>query len=207
MLQTGVMAQLLRRYGPAPPRSILELGSGDGTFMLRVARRLAAKWPGVTVGLLDRQDLVTPETKASFEALGWRAETIVTDAFDGLRERRDRPPDMIVANLFLHHFRRADLARLLGSAARSSMFIAACEPRRSGLALAGSRLVGLIGCNAVTRHDAVVSVRAGFAGRELSSAFEEGAAEAIDKWITHERPAGLFTQAFTASRAAGRAPL
>ena len=36
-------------------------------------------------------------------------------------------------------------------------------------ALWASRLWALIGCNDVTRHDAVISVRAGFAGEELSA--------------------------------------
>ena len=39
------------------PRTIIEIGAGDGTFMLSVARRLASRWPDVEVTLLDRQDL------------------------------------------------------------------------------------------------------------------------------------------------------
>src|SRR5947208_2277513 len=42
------MASALRKHG-AHPRTILDLGSGDGQFMLRVARRLAPHWPNVTI--------------------------------------------------------------------------------------------------------------------------------------------------------------
>ena len=59
MLQAGIMRRLLLRSAcDAPPRSLLELGAGDGTFMLTVARRLAASWPKIRLTLLDRQDIV-----------------------------------------------------------------------------------------------------------------------------------------------------
>jgi hypothetical protein len=56
-------------------------------------------------------------------------------------------------------------------------------------------LVGFIGCNAVTRHDAVASVRAGFAGTDLSTLWP-GKSE----WRLAERRIGWFTHAFLAAR-------
>src|SRR5215813_10761231 len=50
MRQTAIMAALLRRHGPQHrPRRLLEIGAGDGTFMLRVARAVAPVLPGITV--------------------------------------------------------------------------------------------------------------------------------------------------------------
>src|ERR1017187_4512512 len=50
ILQAGMMAPIvLRQWTREPPRTILDLGCGDGTFMLSVARRLAPRWPDVTV--------------------------------------------------------------------------------------------------------------------------------------------------------------
>ncbi|WP_245487835.1 hypothetical protein [Mesorhizobium sp. M4A.F.Ca.ET.022.05.2.1] len=46
MFQAPIMAMLLRKFLPKPPERILEIGAGDGTFMLKVARRLATDWPG-----------------------------------------------------------------------------------------------------------------------------------------------------------------
>jgi hypothetical protein len=65
--------------------------------------------------------------------------------------------------------------------------------------LLGSYLIGLIGANAVTREDAVLSVRAGFAGNELSALWpvEHGG------WNLREYAAGLFSHCFLATR--GRA--
>src|SRR5450631_944078 len=60
MLQSAIMARSLTdacRHNT--PRTLLDLGSGDGTFMLRVARRLSSRWQNVTVILLDRQDIVS----------------------------------------------------------------------------------------------------------------------------------------------------
>jgi hypothetical protein len=76
MGQDAIIAGVLRAGASTPPRTILELGAGDGAFMLRVARRLAPAWPRVTVTLLDRQDLMTVATRAAFADLGWQVETI-----------------------------------------------------------------------------------------------------------------------------------
>ena len=106
---------------------------------------------------------------------------------------------MIIANLFLHHFDAAGLKTLLSSVAQRTRMFIACEPRRSGFALVGSRLLGVIGCNDVSRHDAVVSVRAGFDGRELSALWPAGSA-----WTLREHASGLFSHCFTASRVNGK---
>jgi hypothetical protein len=52
-----------------------------------------------------------------------------------------------------------------------------------------------IGCNDVSRHDAVVSVRAGFSDRELSELWP-----ADRRWSLHEHAALPFTHCFAARR-------
>lgn len=176
------------------PLRLVELGAGDGTLLLRIARRW--RMPGVTVQalLLDRQSLVSKETRRAFTALSWSIESVATDVFTWL-EQSAPAADVMLANLFLHHFPDEGLRALLGlAAARTNVFIA-CEPRRSPLALAAARLLGFIGCNAITRHDALVSVRAGFAGRELSALWP-----VETQWVSSERPAGLFSHGFVAKR-------
>src|ERR1041385_9186752 len=74
MLQARIMARLMAdACGDQPPHTLLELGAGDGTFMLSVARRLARHWRGTKVLLLDRQNIVTDKTRESFSALDWSA--------------------------------------------------------------------------------------------------------------------------------------
>jgi hypothetical protein len=56
-------------------------------------------------------------------------------------------------------------------------------------------LLGFIGCNDVSRHDAKISVRAGFAENDLSALWP-----ADEGWRLMERPAGLFSHCFMAQR-------
>lgn len=197
MLQAGIMERLLRRHRQGgTPRTLLELGCGDGSFMLRLARRLAPRWPGVRLTLLDRQDIVGAETRAGFRALGWQVETVNADVLDLLDGAGLPSADAITANLFLHHFPEARLAHLFARASVSAPLFVACEPRRSALALAASRLLWAIGCNDVSRHDAVVSVRAGFEADELSRLWPNK-----HGWDMAEHRAGLFTHCFAARRA------
>lgn len=190
---TAIAARALCRHVASPPRRILELGAGDGSAALQLARRLAARWPAVTVVLLDRHDAVAPAIRRGFEDVGWRAEPVVADVFDWLRGHAGATFDVVITNLFLHHF-DGRLPELLAGAARSAPLFVATEPRRDAFSLAGSRLVGLIGANAVTRHDAPASVRAGFAGRELTALWP------CPGWQTEERRAGPFTHLFVARR-------
>jgi hypothetical protein len=178
-----------------PPRRIVELGAGDGTLLLRLARRHAAKWPGVEATVVDRHDFIASETRQGFATLGWTLRVVARDVFDWVDETPSVPYDLLLANLFLHHFAGEALRRLLsGIAARSIAFVA-CEPRRAATALVGIRLVGLLGCNAVTRNDAVLSVHAGFRDAELAAAWPE-----THSWQIDEYPAGLFSHCFLATR-------
>ena len=179
------------------PLRILEIGCGDALLMLDVARRSAAAFNGAQLTLLDRQPLVGAETIAAYAEAGWRTETLVTDVLVWADEAATAARwDVVVANLFLHHFEGSALARLLGGCERRADALVACEPRRSRFALVASHLVAFLGANAITREDAVLSVRAGFVGRELSGAWP-GAASA---WELDEYDDGLFTHCFCASR-------
>jgi hypothetical protein len=177
------------------PRTLLELGAGDGSLMLRLAQRRASRWPNVSVMLLDRLNLVAPETLDGLREVGWTPRVVVTDVFDWLAERENTRFDVIIANLFVHHFSSGELQRLLVEIAERTNMLFCCEPRRSALALAGSHLIGLVGAGPVTRRDAVSSVHAGFRAQELSSIWPDQ-----QNWALSEYPAGLFSHCFLAVR-------
>ena len=200
---TGLLARALRSATPpCRPLRLLELGAGDGRQMLAVAARLAAEWPAVELTLLDRQPAVGAPTLAAFARLGWTARPRVADVFDWVERPAaaaagasdDDRWDVIVATLFLHHFTDAPLARLLAAVAGRCDVFLACEPRRGRLPLLASRLVALLGANAVTREDAVLSVRAGFRGAELTALWPAAA----PGWRLDERAAGPFSHRFLA---------
>jgi hypothetical protein len=174
-------------------RTIVELGGGDGTFLLEVAKRAAPSIGPARVMLVDQQALVTSATRDAMTALSWPLETVQTDVFAWLLRDGLEPADVIIANLFLHHFEGERLATLLREAARQTRVFVACEPHRSAPALAAASLLGAIGCNGVTLHDARISVRAGFRGAELSAIWPAG-----NGWTLQEYKAGRFTHGFVA---------
>lgn len=194
MGQLLILSRSLQLLETLPaPRRIVELGAGDGTFMLRLAQHWAQRWQSVSLTLVDRHDLVEPVTVDAFRRLGWQVDVAVADVFDWLAHPAAAEIDLITTNLFLHHFTSDRLTVLLARVAQRARSFVACEPRRTTPALMASRLLVLVGCSAVTRHDAVVSVRAGFCGQELSSLWP-----ADGRWRLREWPAGLFSHAFLA---------
>ena len=194
-----IQRELNRHCGDESHRAIAEIGAGDGTLMLQLAQACTPRWSDSDVVLLDRQDLVSPTTLNAFSSFGWRAECVASDVFSWLAEPPGRVFDVMVANLFLHHFEAPALAALLSLIAGRTRLFVACEPRRSGLALLGSRLLGFVGCNRVVRHDAVVSVRAGFDAQELSAMWPRGG-----PWLLQEHAAGVFSHCFVARRLDGK---
>ena len=195
--------RLLSPQSARVPLRILEIGAGDGSLLLGVARLLAPLWPPVQLTLLDRQDIVSPATLAGYAELGWSAQRQVADVLTWAARPEDEAPgtslprwDLITTTLFLHHFEGAQLELLLAAVASRTDRFFACEPKRAWLPLVGSHLVGAIGANAVTREDAVLSVHAGFRDNEITAAWPR----AGDAWQTQEFAAGIFSHCFSARR-------
>jgi 2-polyprenyl-3-methyl-5-hydroxy-6-metoxy-1,4-benzoquinol methylase len=195
MFQSRIMTRLLLKHFKEPPGRVLEIGAGDGTFMLSVARRLAKLWPAVEVMLLDRADLITAGRVAEFANLGWRAKAVTTDVFDWLEKADGERFDVVTANLFLHHFSDARLITLFSALQPRTTVFLATEPCRGATAHAASRLLWSIGANDVTLHDAPASVRAGFRGTELSALWPGGPLKPVE-----ERQIGPFTHVFVAGK-------
>jgi hypothetical protein len=197
MMNANIIASALMKHSDGQrPGTIVDLGSGDGHLMLRVARRLAPHWPDVTVILQDQQDIVSRATRDAFTALRWRVETSATDVFDFLANGRSAGIDVVTSNLFLHHFVDEQLVRLLANAAQLARLVVVCEPRRAKFVVRASRLLWAVGFSDVGVHEAVVSARAGFNGKELSALWPTQG-----QWELHEQAVGLFSHRFIARRA------
>jgi len=169
-------ARIIRRYlqknSLVDNVSIAEIGAGDGNIAKQISN--SAK-----LILIDRQP-VSPDV-------------IQSDVFKWLRNTPK--VDVIIANLFLHHFSEEQLREMFCLIAAAGRCFVACEPRRSGFAEWFSKRLNLIGCNQVTRNDAVISVRAGFRDGELSPLWPNDS-----NWRLTERSAGLFSHLFGAVR-------
>ena len=201
MGNASIMAGALGATGATGARgagaalSIVELGGGDGTFLLELAKRVAPAIGAARATLVDQQALLTSATRDALAALSWHVDTVKADVFEWLGRRGPEAVDLTVANLFLHHFDGERLSTLLREASKQTRLFVACEPRRSPGALAAASLLRFVGCNGVTVHDARISVRAGFRDRELSALWPGGY-----EWALDERHAGRFTHGFVARR-------
>ncbi|MDP3072542.1 MAG: hypothetical protein Q8N18_19770 [Opitutaceae bacterium] len=137
-----------------PGERALELGAGTG----ELGARLAAA--GVAIDGLD----TWPRPAGWLAAQTWhRADLRTFTGYDAYAA--------IVGNLIFHHFTADELAALGATLRRQARVVVACEPARVRRAHTLFRLLApLFGANHVTRHDARVSIAAGFRDDELARA-------------------------------------
>jgi hypothetical protein len=144
----------LRRIVPPllhPGGRMLEIGAGTGELGASLARR------GFVPDGLD----VVPRPPEWPAAARWHQTDVL--AFDDWRDY-----EVVIGNLFFHHFDAAALRTLGGRMAAHVRVIVACEPaRRRIFQRLFAVLCLLVGANGVSRHDGRVSIEAGFLGNEL----------------------------------------
>ncbi len=188
MGNAGIMANALKENSGAP-KQITELGAGDGNFLLHVAQKTNLQ--NVSATLLDLQRNVSAETLAAFAKLSWRAEAVAADVFDWPQIETE----IVIANLFIHHFEEAKLKELFGIiAARAKLFVAV-EPHRFHFPFPCAQTLRFIGCGKITLHDAEASIAAGFVRNEISELWADK-----QNWKLTERRAGLFSHLFVAKK-------
>ena len=128
--------------------AVAEIGAGRGNWSIGWLAR------GWSVTGFDLQ----PKPESLHEAAEWREG----DFFESLDT--DRSP-VVVGSLIVHHFKEPEL-KALGELLRGRKALLFAEPLRCRLALAeGYTLFPFV--NDVTRHDMMVSIRAGFVPGEL----------------------------------------
>lgn len=145
---------------------VAELGAGQGELLGKVAGLLGER--AVATGF-DLQG----KPKNLSKGLKWKQG----DLFQNLGEE---PSPIVVGSLILHHFEEEQLLQLGQLLAGREKLIFA-EPLRSEIAvMEGYTLFPLV--NEVTRHDMIVSIRAGFHVGELPRllGLEEG-------WVWEEK--------------------
>jgi hypothetical protein len=168
------MRRVLARF-PALPATGAEWAAGDGSlgdFLFRTGL-------GIPLTGIDRWS--RPE-RWPRDWSWWQGD---------LRDGVLRPPaPLVVGNLILHHFSDGELAELGAELARTGHLLVFNETARTPWALALARLLRLAGAHPVTRHDALVSVRAGFRAEELPSLL--GLASADWEWTVRIHPLGAY---------------
>lgn len=144
-----------------PGWRVLELGAGDGTFGARL----------VAHGVCEAQQLTGFDLAPRPAAWPAEAAWIQGDALAAALPEAE----IVVANLFLHHFEPAALAQLGARLSAKCRILIASEPaRRRQHLVQGALLSALALLSRVTRHDMRISIRAGFLGDELHRALGLG---------------------------------
>jgi hypothetical protein len=144
------MARQIREFPEARARGVLEIGAGEGTLL----ERLAKNHPGIPLMACD----LAPRP-------GWLSKEIGWDQRDVLECLEHSSGGILAANLFLHHFEDLELRRF---APLMKKFEVICinEPLRTAQSLRNARwMLPFVG--RATKHDMVVSIRAGFIPGEL----------------------------------------
>lgn len=147
----------LRRH-VRPGDRVVELGAGDGALALRTGKVLANAAGSQYLAL----DLAPPpqdcKSGRAFEWIqgDWRAACARC------------APDIVIANLFFHHFDDAELRAGAASFITSARVIIVREPARHRAWMRHFLLP--LGLHPITRHDMAVSIRAGFLRNELPEA-------------------------------------
>lgn len=146
-----------RRMLPAlflPGERALELGAGTGDLGRALSRH------GLRIDAIDR----CPPPPAWTADCSWHVADAIT-----FNDYSAYP--VVIGNLIFHHFSSAELAALGATLNRTARLIVASEPARHRcFQILFALIAPLIGANHVTRHDAHVSIAAGFRGDELPRA-------------------------------------
>lgn len=138
-------------------RRVIELGAGEGLLTMKVKEIL----PDVEVCAVDLVDKPgeVPESIRWLQTNVLEEDLTVDDA------------TVIIVNLFLHHL-QADQLKILGQKINGAKALLFAEPARFPYAmLLGYLAYPFVG--RVTKHDMMVSIRAGFVVGELNAYFSE----------------------------------
>ncbi|WP_367874521.1 hypothetical protein [Luteolibacter sp. Populi] len=144
------IARKIHAFPEVRARGIIEIGAGEGTLL----QRLSGKYPGIPLRGCD----LAPRPAGLPERIAWDQR----DVFECLAENS---AGILAANLFLHHFEDDELPRF-GPLFAKFEVLAFNEPFRTPQTITDARIIlPLVG--RATKHDMLVSIRAGFLHGEL----------------------------------------
>lgn len=144
------IARRIDEMPAAREKGVIEIGAGEGTLLARLAKR----YPGIPLTACD----LAPRPEDLPASIRWDRR----DVFESLA---DVSGGILAANLFLHHFEDEDLKRFRPHLERFEV-ICINEPFRTAQTLMDARFM-LPFVGRATKHDMIVSIRAGFLPGEL----------------------------------------
>ena len=159
------IARHIAKYPAALAKGVVEIGAGEGTLLQRLAKRHA----GIPLTACD----LAPRPEGLPERIAWDRR----DVFESLAGVQG---GVLAANLFLHHFEDDELERFRPLVENFEV-ICFNEPYRDDRTVWDAQFI-LPFVGRATKHDMMVSIRAGFIHGELPERLGLEAA----KWRVHE---------------------
>jgi hypothetical protein len=174
--------------------TLLDVGTGLGDIPLAAA---AAAWRhGITLRLVGVE--LNRAAAAAAQRSGGAGRLALILADGGALPLRPRSVDVVIVSQVLHHLPPDVAVRWIASfSALARRAVVLADLRRSRLAMAGVWLVSYpLGFGAVTRHDAVTSLRRGYTRGELNELLAAAGAPPVARY----RPGFRVVAAWDPSR-------
>lgn len=144
------LARQISAHADARAQGVLEVGAGEGTLLARLAER----YPGIPLTACD----LAPRPEGLDPTIRWEQR----DVFECLAAAKG---GILAANLFLHHFENEELEQFRSYLGKFEV-ICVNEPFRTNQTLIDAKII-LPFVGRATKHDMMVSIRAGFVPGEL----------------------------------------
>jgi len=160
--------------------TLLDIGTGLGDIPRAAA--LAARRHGITLRLVGLDVNRTAARSARHAAHDVPLVPVLGDG--GAPPFRSRSVDIVIASQVLHHLAPYVAVRWIATfAALARRAVVIADLRRSRLAMTGVWLASFpLGFGAVTRHDAVLSLRRGYTREEMSALLRAAGVPAVARY-------------------------
>ncbi len=160
--------------------TLLDIGTGLGDIPRAAA--LAARRHGITLRLVGLDVNPTAARSARHAAHDVPLAPVLGDG--GAPPFRSRSVDIVIASQVLHHLAPEVAVRWIATfAALARRAVVVADLRRSRLAMTGVWLASFpLGFGAVTRHDAVLSLRRGYTREEMNAMLRAAGVPAVARY-------------------------
>jgi len=160
--------------------TLLDVGTGLGDIPRAAA--LAARRHGITLRLVGLDLNPTAARSARHAAHDVPLVPVLGDG--GAPPFRSRSVDIVIASQVLHHLAPDVAVRWIATfAALARRAVVVADLRRSRLAMTGVWLASFpLGFGAVTRHDAVLSLRRGYTREEMNALLTAAGVPAVARY-------------------------
>jgi 2-polyprenyl-3-methyl-5-hydroxy-6-metoxy-1,4-benzoquinol methylase len=157
--------KLLKNYPKGKVLTIMDLGCGSGDMLRKVANY--GRKEGYVFKLIgvDANEFIinhAQKKSSAYPEISYLQQDIFSEEF------KESSYDIVLATLFLHHFKEDELIRLLSQVhQKANLGIVVNDLHRHGLAYYLFKLLGLGITNEMVKQDGLTSILRGFKKEEL----------------------------------------